>query len=523
MTIRWRQHLRCDNSTYYFAFCAPLEYTETRSLICQVEKVITSGSESLKCLADILQDDWAPLVGQDIYFHRQDFHHTPESRIVDLLTITSNSCENDCMECYEDPPPELQLRGDSPRSFARRPIVFISARVHPGETPAQFTFFGALRFIISSDPRAVHLRNSFTFKLIPILNPDGVARGHYRTNARGLNLNRYYDCPTQAEHEAVWATKTLLMHWAAQNRLLFYLDLHAHATKRGCFFLANKLEGMSQAWNTGYARLVQINSPYFDLDHCTFAEGEAASDKGRDGLSKEGSGRVSIYRDCNICHAYTLECNYHSARTSKAVTPILGILENPSTRLSTSDADVKYTPATWGQVGEALCISILDLYGHNCYSRLPRSRFGSVARLLSSSPSLRERPGCRKGPDVLPHYEGASMEAASSRERCCGHASCCWRARGRVPSKGFTQKANYIEHCSVAESQKTNVAARKTSQRQALTSEAARATTPRSIGASVRRRLSTENLGNGNASSSAPQRRTRDTKSAGIAVVDLVM
>ena len=38
-----------------------------------------------------------------------------------------------------------------------------------------------------------------------------------------------------------------------------------------------------------------------------------AADKG-DGLSKEGSGRVALYKTCGIVHSYTLECNYNTGR-----------------------------------------------------------------------------------------------------------------------------------------------------------------------------------------------------------------
>jgi len=35
-----------------------------------------------------------------------------------------------------------------------------------------------------------------------------------------------------------------------------------------------------------------------------------ARDRGEK-LTKEGAGRVSVYRMCNIIHSYTLECGFH--------------------------------------------------------------------------------------------------------------------------------------------------------------------------------------------------------------------
>jgi murein tripeptide amidase MpaA len=88
----------------------------------------------------------------------------------------------------------------------------MSARVHPGETPSSFVMNGLIKYLLSKDEQANILRQNYVFKLIPMLNPDGVARGFYRTDTRGTNLNRFYLKPSLKFHPTIYAARYLYLY-----------------------------------------------------------------------------------------------------------------------------------------------------------------------------------------------------------------------------------------------------------------------------------------------------------------------
>lgn len=62
-------------------------------------------------------------------------------------------------------------------ALGNRPYVFLSARVHPGETNASWVMKGTLEYLMSNNPTAQSLRECYIFKIVPMLNPDGVING----------------------------------------------------------------------------------------------------------------------------------------------------------------------------------------------------------------------------------------------------------------------------------------------------------------------------------------------------------
>lgn len=49
---------------------------------------------------------------------------------------------------------------------------------------------GLIEFLVSSTREAKHLRESFVFKIVPMINIDGVINGNTRVSLNGQDLNR---------------------------------------------------------------------------------------------------------------------------------------------------------------------------------------------------------------------------------------------------------------------------------------------------------------------------------------------
>ena len=107
--------------------------------------------------------------------------------------------------------------GDGPLS------VWLYARQHPGETMAEWWMEGALEKLTDpEDPVARTLRSACTFHVVPNMNPDGSRRGHLRTNAIGVNLNREWHAPSAERSPEVLCVRNAM----DESGVDFAMDVH---------------------------------------------------------------------------------------------------------------------------------------------------------------------------------------------------------------------------------------------------------------------------------------------------------
>lgn len=375
--LQWDYVFEQRGDEVEFAFSYPYSYEELQ--------------QTLEAAARLAQT-------RRIFLHREVLCYSRQGRRVDLVTITSDrgtGATDDGLDKFARDPdasdhvdddlswlfPDMRAgKADRPPRFDGKPQILMSCRVHPGETPASFMLDGVLELLLRrDDPRAKALREKYVWRIVPMLNPDGVAAGHYRHDLSGVNLNRvYWPWPDAAAYPAQAA---LIILARSLRPLVLFLDLHAHASKRGVFAYGNALDDPTEQIETKlYALLLSVNSRHFEFAACNFSKEHMLRVDKEDGASAEGAARVAVHRYTGLVRAYTIESNYHCAKTANLLAPASTPDATPERRSAALKIE-PFTPNTWREVGRALAISQLDLVEANPWSRVVNSSWKSVSAM----------------------------------------------------------------------------------------------------------------------------------------------
>lgn len=104
-----------------------------------------------------------------------------------------------------------------------KPVIWLTARQHPGETMAEWFMEGFIeRLLDPDDGVARSLLSRAVFYIVPNMNPDGSIRGHLRTNAVGVNLNREWQEPSKEKSPEVYFVREKMQSTGVD----MFLDIH---------------------------------------------------------------------------------------------------------------------------------------------------------------------------------------------------------------------------------------------------------------------------------------------------------
>eukprot|EP00795_Rhopilema_esculentum_P011655 gene11655-21902_t len=252
-SLTWSCSFQNESDTYYFAHCYPYTYSDLQDYLALLA---SDPARSRCCKQRIL---CRTLAGNLVY----------------VLTITAPSKKKNEAEVKK--------------------AIVITARVHPGETNSSWMMKGFIDYLTSNAQDAKVLRENFIFKIVPMLNPDGVVVGNYRCSLAGRDLNRNYKTVLKDSFPSIWHTRAMIKKLQEEREILMYCDLHGHSRKKNIFIYGceNRREKNRRFFSRVFPAMLAKN----------------ASDK-------EGTGRIFMW-NFGIANSFTMEASFCGSSLGK--------------------------------------------------------------------------------------------------------------------------------------------------------------------------------------------------------------
>jgi hypothetical protein len=115
----------------------------------------------------------------------------------------------------------------SPGSDRDKKAVWLMFRQHSWETGSSWAGEGAVRGLLRDDAESHRLRQKIVWKILPLCDPDGAARGGVRFNANGFDLNRNWDIENPAKMPEIAAQRNAVKEWIRSGHSVdLFFTLH---------------------------------------------------------------------------------------------------------------------------------------------------------------------------------------------------------------------------------------------------------------------------------------------------------
>lgn len=247
--------------------------------------------------------DWLRIIK---HVHHDIMNVTPLCKTLnghtcELITITS----------------DIALYNETKKNqISEKKAVIIMGRVHPGESPSSFIVQGLINFLLSKSFDAKMIRKKFVFKIIPMVNPDGVRYGNTRCSLLGIDLNRRWIEANEILHPEIFSAKELIKEVKLTHDLVMCCDIHSHAKKQNIFMYGCRTQNPDKSCKKQnlIAKLIPIMLAKKNLNF-SYADSHFKMEK-----DKESTSRIVIYKEFGVLNSYTLETSFFGKESGESFT-----------------------------------------------------------------------------------------------------------------------------------------------------------------------------------------------------------
>lgn len=240
----------------YFAYAVPYTYTDLLRLLDSYE-------QDQRISQILLRIPLCRTIGDNIIY---------------LLTITSPGTREE---------------------LKKKKLIFLSARVHPGETVSSFIMEGIINFLTGTSTVSQALREKFIFKIIPMLNPDGVINGNNRCSLLGVDLNRRWKKPSASLHPEIFHYKKLIKNSQKTHKIGLIADFHGHSIKHNIFIYGCNYPEAPHICKA-FPLILSKNSNFFSYSGCNFSMNP----------SKYRTLRIVMFKELGVDNTFTVESSF---------------------------------------------------------------------------------------------------------------------------------------------------------------------------------------------------------------------